>query len=50
MLVVVSSQCDDGERGSVQRAGVLSSSQTSEHQESGQVVPHLEGQAQVKLS
>lgn len=38
--------CDDGERGSVQRAGVLSSSQTSEHQESGQMVPHLEGQAQ----
>lgn len=38
--------CDDGERVPVQRAGVLSSSQTSEHQESGQMVPHLEGQAQ----
>ncbi|KAI3351483.1 hypothetical protein L3Q82_020331, partial [Scortum barcoo] len=40
----------DGECGSVQRAGVLSSSQTSEHKESGQVVPHLEGQAQVEKS
>lgn len=38
--------CDDGERVPVQGAGVLSSSQTSEHQESGQMVPHLEGQAQ----
>lgn len=37
---------DDGEHRSVQRAGVLSSSQTPEHQESGQMVPHLEGQAQ----
>lgn len=40
-------QRDDGERGPVQRAGILSSSQTAEHQESGQMVPHLEGQAQV---
>lgn len=40
-------QRDDGECGSVQRPGVLSSSQTAEHQESGQMVPHLEGQAQV---
>lgn len=38
--------CDDGECGSVQRSRVLSSSQTSEHQESGQMVPHLEGQTQ----
>lgn len=38
--------CDNGERVSVQRSGILSSSQTSEHQESGQMVPHLEGQAQ----
>lgn len=36
----------NGECGSVQRSGVLSSSQTPEHQESGQMVPHLEGQAQ----
>lgn len=41
-------QCDDGERVSVQRSGILSSPQTSEHQESGQMVPYLEGQAQVK--
>lgn len=38
--------CDDGECVSFQRSGILSSSQTSEHQESGQMVPHLEGQAQ----
>lgn len=38
--------CDDGECRSVQGAGVLSSSQTSEHQESGEMVPYLEGQAQ----
>lgn len=38
--------CDDGERGPFQRSGVLSSSQTAEHQEPGQMVPHLEGQAQ----
>lgn len=46
-LLCSPAQCDHGERGSVQGAGVLSSSQTSEHQESGQMVPHLEGQAQV---
>lgn len=40
-------QCDDGECGQVQGAGILSSPQTAEHQESGQMVPHLERQAQV---
>lgn len=38
--------CDDGERGSIQGAGVLPASQTAEHQEPGQMVPHLEGQTQ----
>lgn len=40
-------QCDDGERVPIQGTGILSSSQTSEHKESGQMVSHLEGQAQV---
>lgn len=44
-----SSQCDHGECGSLQRAGILPSPQTAEHQESGQVVPNLEGQAQVGM-
>lgn len=35
-------QCDDGECGPIQRAGILPSPQTAEHQEPGQVVPHLE--------
>lgn len=35
-------QRDDGECGPIQRAGVLPSPQTPEHQESGEMVPHLE--------
>lgn len=35
-------QRDDGECGPIQRAGILPSPQTPEHQESGEMVPHLE--------
>lgn len=38
--------CDNGECVPVQRTGVLSPPQTSEHQEPGQMVPYLEGQTQ----
>lgn len=49
LLLFCYSQRDDGECVSVQGPGVLSSSQTPEHQESGQMVPHLEGQTQVVI-